>query len=136
MRLWNVRVCRSLRAGRIYVLRARCTYNSCVYTHGPATRVRFPCRVAVWVDGTHGRRKQRIMVITVIKRQPLRTRPGSTWKIRCFTSDFAEARHTPWITGVTTRSNAGKWSGILTKVYRRFNQEMRNLTRFVTYICI
>jgi len=63
-------------------------HRSCVRarTHTLASRrVRFPRRAAVWVEGTHGRRKQRIMVITVIKRRPLRTRPGSTWKIRYFT---------------------------------------------------
>lgn len=76
----RTRVQRSLHTGS-------CTYGAydapCMhtrtYTHARAcepTRVRFPCCAAVWVEGTHGRRKQRIMVITVIKRQPLRTQAG------------------------------------------------------------
>lgn len=40
--------------------------------------------VCVYVEGIHGRRKQRIMVITVIIRRPLRTRLCSSWKIRRF----------------------------------------------------
>lgn len=87
MRLWNVRVCRSLHTGPAYI---SCAYDAPLvrahmYTRADDARVRFPCRSVVWVEGTHGRRKQRIMVITVIKRRPLRTRPGSTWKIRYFT---------------------------------------------------
>lgn len=85
MKRTRVHVCRSLRY-------RSCTYRAhdvlLVRAHARVdTRARFPCRAAVWVEGTHGRRKQRIMVITVIKRQPLRTKPGSTWKIRCFTSE-------------------------------------------------
>jgi len=87
LRLRNVRLCKSLHTGpRTYrahdapFVRARAHTR----TREP-TRVHFPCRAAVWVEGTHGRRKQRIIVITVIKRGPLRTRPGSTWKIRYFT---------------------------------------------------
>jgi len=84
MKCTRVDVRRLLHTGRIHIVHTK--YYSCVYTHGP-TRVRFPCRVATWVEDTHGRRKQRIIVITVIKRQPLRTRSSSTWKIRCFTSE-------------------------------------------------
>lgn len=79
---------RSLRARSSCFLVCDC----CVHTH---TRWKTPRRARertaamafladVWVEGTHGRRKQRIMVITVIKRRPLRTRPGSSWKIRSF----------------------------------------------------
>lgn len=102
MKRTRVHVCRSLRTGRVHAVHTMS--DSCVYTHGP-TRVRFSCRVAVWVEGTHGRRKQRIMVITVIKRQPLRTRPGSTWKIRCFTSECGDTirRESP----TTAKRNAG-----------------------------
>lgn len=48
----------------------------CACTHTRARNRRpKPFLVDVWVEDTHGRRKQRIMVITVIKRRPLRTRP-------------------------------------------------------------
>ncbi|CAK9810210.1 hypothetical protein ANTPLA_LOCUS6501 [Anthophora plagiata] len=77
---------RSLRAGRRH--RCRCT-SSCACI--PPTRE--PFLVDVWVEDTHGRRKQRIMVITVIKRRPLRTRPGCSWKIRPFT----QCSRKPWI---------------------------------------
>jgi len=84
LRLRNVRVCKSLHTGpRTYRAHDAPFVRARTRTREP-TRVHFPRR-AVWVEGTHGRRKQRIMVITVIKRRPLRTRPGSTWKIRYFT---------------------------------------------------
>lgn len=60
---------RPLRAGlRVFLV--------CMHPHPRKERRPKPFLVDVWVEDTHGRRKQRIMVITVIKRRPLRTRPG------------------------------------------------------------
>lgn len=82
---------RSLRAGRRRRASPSATPVLCMHppTHTPAK----PFLVDVWVEDTHGRRKQRIMVITVIKRRPLRTRPGSSWKIRPFAT--ARGNHDP-----------------------------------------
>lgn len=109
MKRTRVDVRRSLHTGHVHTVHTK--YHSCVYTHGP-TRVRFPCRAAAWVEDTHGRRKQRIMVITVIKRQPLRTRSSSTWKIRCFTFECRGTIHRE-----SLESNTGKQSRFL----QRFN---------------